>query len=127
MSNKPNTTDQANQKVEDILKNLAIDALEDIKAIDLKVLDVSKLSDFTDYMIICSGRSNRQVKALANSVITKAKAAGYQPLGIEGEQSKEWVLVDLGEVVVHVMLPESRELYNLEELWAKTESMKADK
>ena len=127
MSNKPAAAKPAeNTKIEEVLKKLAIDALEDLKAIDLKTLDVTDLSDVTDYMVICSGRSSRHIKSLANSIITKAKEAGYKPLGIEGEQSKEWVLVDLGEVVVHIMVPEARDLYNLEELWAKTEAMKTE-
>ena len=120
------STETNNENIHEILKKLAVEALEDLKAIDTKVLDVTGLSDVTDYMIICSGRSDRHIKSLANSVITKSKAAGYKPLSIDGEQSREWVLVDLGEVVVHIMLPQTRELYNLEELWEKTETMKAN-
>lgn len=103
------------------LCQLAVDALEDLKADDIVELDVRKLSDFTDYMIIASGRSSRQVAALAEHVIMKAKQAGEGPLGIEGLNSGEWVLVDLCDVVVHVMQPAVREFYQLEKLWSSRE------
>lgn len=101
----------------DQLKNLIITALDDLKAIDIKVLDVRTLVSFTDLMVIASGASRRQVKALADKVVEKCKEAGLRPLGVEGEQEAEWILVDLGDAVVHVMLPESRAFYNLEKLW----------
>ena len=101
----------------DELKLLVIDALEDIKAEDIQVLDVTKMTDVTDLMVIASGKSTRQVKALANQVVTQAKAAGIQPLGVEGEDMGEWALVDLGDVIVHVMTPQTRATYNLEKLW----------
>jgi ribosome-associated protein len=103
------------------LSQLAVDALEDLKAVDIVVLDVRKLSDFTDYMIIANGRSARQVAALAENVVMKAKEAGEAPLGVEGLRGSEWVLVDLGDVVVHVMQPEVREFYQLEKLWGSRE------
>ena len=99
------------------LCQLAIDALEDLKAADILRLDVRKLSDFTDYMLIATGRSARQVAALAENVVMKAKQAGEAPLGVEGLRGGEWVLVDLGDVVVHVMQPDVREFYQLEKLW----------
>ncbi len=99
------------------LRDLAIEALEDIKGIDIKVLDVLNKSSVTDIMIFASGNTSRQVKALANSVADKAKKAGSPALGIEGDDDNEWVLVDLGDVVVHVMQPSIREFYNLEKLW----------
>ena len=101
------------------LKALVIDALEDIKGINIQQLDVSDRSSVTDIMIIASGNTSRQVKALVNSVVEKCKQSGVQPLGIEGEQYGEWVVVDLGDVVVHVMQPSIRDFYNLEKLWGE--------
>lgn len=99
------------------LTKLVTDALEDLKGVDIKVLDVHEKSNVTDIMVIVGGNSSRQVRALASNVVDKAKAAGQQPLGVEGEQDSSWMLVDLGDVVVHVMLPETRDFYNLEKLW----------
>jgi ribosome-associated protein len=104
------------------LCQLAVAALEDLKADDIVQLDVRKLSDFTDYMIIANGRSSRQVAALAENVLAKAKQAGEVPLGVEGLRGGEWVLVDLCDVVVHVMQPEMREFYQLEKLWSSRET-----
>jgi len=101
------------------LCDLAVDALEDVKGIDIKILDVINKSSVTDIMIFASGNTSRQVKALANSVADKAKKAGTPALGVEGDDSNEWVLVDLGDVVVHVMQPAIREFYNLEKLWGE--------
>lgn len=101
----------------DELKLLVIDALEDIKAEDIQILDVAAMTDVTDLMIIASGKSTRQVKALANEVITQAKGADVHPLGVEGEDIGEWALVDLGDVIVHIMTPQTRATYNLEKLW----------
>ena len=95
-----------------------INALEDLKGVDLKVLDVRAQTTITDVMVIVSGTSTRHVKALADNVTLKAKADGYSPLGVEGEQGAEWVLIDLGDVVVHVMMPAVREFYALEKLWS---------
>jgi ribosome-associated protein len=103
-------------QVEEI-RDTAIAALEEIKARDIVAMDVTKLTSLFDYMIVASGDSTRQTKALARNVQDKLKAAGGAILGIEGEQSGEWVLVDLGAVVVHVMQPAIRDYYNLEQLW----------
>lgn len=100
------------------LLNLVIDALEDLKALDLKTLDVMDKTSVTDHMVICSGSSSRHVRSLADNVIKKAKEAGLPPLGVEGENTAEWVLVDLGDVVAHIMMPEVREFYQLERLWS---------
>ncbi len=99
------------------LQALVIDALEDVKATDIRVLDVVEKSSFTDVLVIASGNTSRQVRALANSVVVKAKEAGVNVVGVEGEQEGEWALVDLGDVVVHVMQPSIRIFYNLEKLW----------
>ena len=101
----------------DQLEQLAVDALEALKGNELTVVDVSEMTDVTSKLVIASGTSNRHVRSLAENVAMEAKRADYQPLGREGEDSGEWVLVDLGEVVVHVMLPETRDYYNLEKFW----------
>ena len=100
------------------LCTLVIDALEDIKAQDIIKLDVRNMTTVTDFMIVASGTSNRHVQALVENVAEKAKEAGHRPIGIEGEEGGEWVLLDLQEAVVHVMLPKVREFYNLEKLWS---------
>ena len=100
------------------LKQLVITAIEDEKGENIVELDVKGKTSVTDIMYIVSGTSNRHVKAIANSVIMEAKKAGHQPLGIEGEVQAEWVLVDLGDIVVHVMQPHVREFYDLEKLWS---------
>ncbi|MDK9703485.1 MAG: ribosome silencing factor [Sulfuritalea sp.] len=99
------------------LQKIAVSALEDIKAKDIEVLNTSKLSALFDRVIIATGDSNRHVKSLARSVHDKAREAGVDVIGIEGEDAGEWVLVDLGDIVVHVMQPAVRAYYNLEELW----------
>lgn len=101
----------------DKLTDLVVEALDDLKGQQIKVLDVHGLTTITDRMIVASGRSDRQVKALANSVVEKAKAAGVSPRGVEGDREGEWILVDLGDVVVHVMQPQARAFYQLEKLW----------
>lgn len=103
------------------MKKAVVEALEDIKAIDISVLDVSQLTSITSCMIIASASSTRQAKALAHSVQEKLKELGVAPTGVEGEREGEWVLVDLGEIVVHVMLQNVRDYYNLEQLWGATE------
>lgn len=100
------------------LRTIVIDALEELKAQDIKVLDVRGVATFTDLMVIASGTSTRQVKALADKVVEKSIRAGVRPLGVEGAREAEWVLVDLNDIVVHVMLPQTRDFYNLEKLWS---------
>jgi ribosome-associated protein len=104
-----------------LLVNTIVAALEDIKAHDIKVLDVTKITAMFDFIIIASADSSRQTKALANNVQEKVKAAGGSIYSVEGEQTGEWLLVDVGDVVVHIMQPTVREYYNLEALWEKQE------
>lgn len=102
----------------DELKALVLDALDALKGNDIEVLDVAQLTDMTDLMIVVSGTSNRHVKALANSVVSDVKAQGLLPVGVEGEETGEWVLVDLGDILIHIMLPETRDFYAIEKLWS---------
>lgn len=99
------------------LPEIAIAALEDMKAANVRVIDVRRLTDVTDTMIVASGTSNRHVRSIADRVVEKCKGAGFRPLGVEGDREGEWVLVDLQDVLVHVMLPRIREFYGLEKLW----------
>lgn len=100
------------------LKEIALEALDDLKAKDVVVIDVREKSSVTDFMIVATGTSQRQVKSLANNVSLKAKDNGVLPLGVEGADVGEWVLVDLGDIVVHVMLEQVRRFYQLETLWS---------
>lgn len=99
------------------LAESVLEALDDMKANAIKALDVRHLTSVTDFMIIASGRSDRHVRAVADTVLERCKEIGCRPLGIEGQNSGDWVLLDLGDVVVHVMLPKVRDFYNLEKLW----------
>ena len=101
------------------IKKIALKALDELKAENVLVLDVRKYASFTDFMIFASGKSTRHVKSIANEVIETAKKASLSPLGIEGEDVGEWILVDLGDVIVHVMLPDTRQFYELEKLWSE--------
>ena len=102
----------------DELKQLVITAIEDLKGEDIRELDVKGKTSVTDMMIIASGTSSRHVKSIANNVVVEAKESGVRPLGVEGEEQGEWVLVDLGDVIVHVMQAQTREFYDLERLWS---------
>ncbi|HJW07338.1 MAG TPA: ribosome silencing factor [Rhodanobacter sp.] len=99
------------------LRKSVIDALEELKAKDVREIDVRGKTSIADLLVIASGTSARHVKSIADEVVKFAKKAGVMPLGVEGEQEAEWVLVDLGDVIVHVMLPRIREFYGLERLW----------
>ena len=112
----------------DKMTRAAVDALEDVKARDIVVFDVKKITAFFDMVVVATGDSNRQCRALSSHVQEQVKAAGGKIYGVEGEQSGEWVLVDIGTAVVHIMQPAIRQYYNLEELWAPApKSVKAPK
>jgi ribosome-associated protein len=100
-----------------LLHTVVMTALENHKAIDAMIFDVREMTTVTDYMIVCSGTSTRHVKALSEYVVAAAKAHNKPPLGVEGARECEWILVDLIDVVVHIMLPQTREFYSLEKLW----------
>ena len=103
------------------LVELVEESMRDLKAVDIRVLDVGAMTSITDFMVIASGTSDRHVRSIADRVVERAKQAGLSALGIEGHEYGEWVLVDLGDVVVHVMQPATRDFYKLENLWAMQE------
>lgn len=107
------------------LKTVILDALADMKALEVKVLDVRGLTDIADTMVIASGTSDRHVRSVAQRVVEKTKAAGYRPHGVEGQQDSDWVLIDLHDTIVHVMLPRVRDFYGLEKLWDMTAAKRA--
>jgi ribosome-associated protein len=104
------------------MKLAVVDAIEDIKGFDITVMDVRKLTSMTSYMIVASATSSRQAKAVADNVREKLKEKGYHIRGTEGEKEGEWVLVDLDDIVVHIMVPTTRAYYNLEQLWGEAEN-----
>lgn len=104
------------------MKTAVVDAIEDVKGFDITVMDVRKLTSMTNYMIVASANSTRQCKAIADNVREKVKEKGYAIRGTEGEKEGEWVLVDLDDIVVHLMLPTTRAYYNLEQLWTEGEA-----
>lgn len=101
----------------DELKDFIISQLEEIKAKEIKVIPIAEKSTIADYMVICSGTSTRHVKSIAIQLIKELKERSLPPIGVEGEDSAEWVLVDSGDVITHVMLPTTRDYYQLEKLW----------
>jgi ribosome silencing factor RsfS/YbeB/iojap len=107
------------------LESVVLDALADMKALEVKLLDVRGLTDIADFMVIASGTSDRHVRSVAQRVVEKTKAAGFRPHGVEGQQDADWVLIDLNEMIVHVMLPRVREFYGLEKLWDMTAAKRA--
>ena len=106
------------------MKAAVIDAIDDIKGFDISVLDVRKLTNITSYMIVASATSSRQAKAIGDNVREKLKEKGFDIRGTEGEKDGEWILVDLNDIIVHIMVPTTRAYYNLEQLWSETESRK---
>ncbi|QNM96947.1 ribosome silencing factor [Chitinimonas koreensis] len=110
-------TEQQRHLTPEQMRDIAVAALEDIKGEDILALDTTKLTSMFECMVVASGNSNRQVKALANNAREKLKEAGAEILGMEGDTTGEWVLVDVGPLIIHVMLPAVRDYYNLEQLW----------
>jgi ribosome-associated protein len=111
------TRRQAAPKGRPTLRDIVLGALAELKAVDVRALDVRGITDITDTMVVASGTSDRHVKSIADRVVQRCKEAGYRPYGLEGERDGEWVLLDLQDVVLHVMLPRVREFYSLETLW----------
>jgi len=101
----------------DELRDFILEQLDEIKAQDVKVLDINEKSTIADYMVVCSGTSSRHVKSIAILLIKALKEANRPPIGVEGEDASEWILVDCGDVIVHVMQPTTRDYYQLEKLW----------
>jgi len=117
MTNRQDTNISTDREGDRLLE-IVIAALQDIKGVDIRVIDVRGLTAITDRMVIVSGTSSRHIKALAENVVLEAKRHGFAALGVEGEDSTGWILVDLTDVVVHIMMPEIREFYALEKLWS---------
>jgi ribosome-associated protein len=125
-ASKPKPADNRKMtKARPSLKTVVIDTLADMKALEVKVLDVRGLTDIADFMVIASGTSDRHVRSVAQRVVEKTKEAGFRPHGVEGQQDSDWVLIDLSEMIVHVMLPRVREFYGLEKLWEITATKRA--
>ena len=114
-------SDNTTQKTE-TLRQLILTTIDDMKGLDVVELDVKGKTSVTDLLIIASGTSSRHVKSIAVSIASEAKKQGSKPLGLEGEEQGEWVLVDLGDIIVHIMQPQVREFYDLEKLWSFEES-----
>jgi ribosome-associated protein len=118
---KKHQTDLSGIHVEGRLKQLldvTVEALEDLKAVDIRVLDVRGQTSITDLMVVAGGTSTRHIKSLADSVAERAREAGMRAPGVEGDKGSEWILIDLIDIVVHIMLPETRAFYALEKLWS---------
>ncbi len=122
MDNKPLETQAFDLEK---IKLAVVDAIEDIKGFDISVMDVREMTSLASYMIVASASSSRQTKAIANNVLEKLKELGVQSRGTEGEREGEWVLVDLGDIIVHIMLPTTRAYYNLEQLWGAAEDTRS--
>ena len=112
-----NTETASEELTTDQLLELVVSSLEDFKATDIQVIDVSGKNPLTERMVVASGNSTRHVKSMAENLVVNAKRADSPPLGVEGAGEGEWVLVDLNDVIVHLMLPQTRAFYNLEKLW----------
>ncbi len=112
------STDASSRSVNTELNTIILNAIDDLKGRDVVTLDVRELSDVMDTLIIVSGTSNRHVKSLVDNAVDDAKKAGYKPIGSEGKEGGEWVLVDFGDTVMHAMLPTTRSFYDLEKLWS---------
>lgn len=117
VAGKAATAKTVKAKAAPALERVVLDALADMKAVDVKAMDVRGITDITDMMVVASGTSDRHVKSIADRVLQRCKEAGFRPYGIEGERDGEWVLLDLNDLVLHVMLPRVREFYALEKLW----------
>ncbi|WP_047541316.1 ribosome silencing factor [Methylotenera versatilis] len=124
MTTESNSTDLKQAAPFDLeaMKLAVIDALDDVKGFDITTMDVRKLTNMTSYMIVASATSSRQARAMGDNVRTKLKEKGYEVRGTEGEKDGEWVLVDLNDIVVHIMVPTTRAYYNLEQLWGDAEA-----
>lgn len=114
MASKLSPSDQV---AESTLLDLTTNLLDSYKAQDIQVIDVRGLSSLSDYIVIASGTSTRHLHAMAENLVAALKSAGHQPLGVEGRRDSDWVLVDTNDVIVHLMLPQARDFYNLEKLW----------
>ncbi len=108
------------------LADVVVNTLSDLKARDVQILEVSSMTSITDTMVIASGTSARHVKAISEILVQEVKKIGVSPIGVEGQSEGDWVLVDLGDVIVHVMLPRVREFYNLEKLWSVVEQSRKE-
>jgi ribosome-associated protein len=115
----------AKGRAQPTLAQVVLDALDDMKAVNVKAIDVRGITDITDTMVVASGTSDRHVKSIADRVVQRCKEAGFRPYGMEGERDGEWVLLDLQDVVLHVMLPRVREFYALEKLWEGSAARRA--